>query len=55
MIEEVKRIGKNVYVNFFFEAGLNDELHLAADDCVDLTSNFVISWREYREEHKDAR
>ncbi len=45
LVEEVKRLGKLVYLWFFAEAGLNPKLRLASDHFVDATSTFVETWR----------
>lgn len=37
LVQEVKRLGRNVFLAFFKENGLNPELHLEADDFLDLT------------------
>jgi uncharacterized LabA/DUF88 family protein len=37
LVEEVKRLGRNVFVAFFKDNGLSSELRLAADDFLDLT------------------
>jgi len=46
LIEEVKRLGKLVFVLFFREpdAGLSDELRLAADNFIDLSDVFFEKW-----------
>jgi uncharacterized LabA/DUF88 family protein len=47
LIEEVKRLGKLVYVAFFAEpgiGGMNPLLRLAADHFHDLTDDFVNEW-----------
>ena len=44
VVEEVKRTGKLVCVNFFAEEGLSPELRLAADFVLDLTVEFVNRW-----------
>ncbi len=49
MVEEVKRLGKIVYVSFFEKHGLNPRLKLASDFSYDLTAKFVESWRKHRD------
>lgn len=46
LVDEVKRLGKLVYVIFFTDpaAGLNDDLRLAADYFLDLTTTFFDRW-----------
>lgn len=47
VVEEVKRTGKLVCVNFFADEGLSSELRLAADFVLDLTDLFVQEWRKF--------
>ena len=44
LVEEVKRLGKQVFVGFFSK-GLNDELRLASDQFSDMTEPLITSWR----------
>jgi uncharacterized LabA/DUF88 family protein len=46
LVEEVKRLGKRVYVIFFDgdDSGLNKELRLAADHFVGISDAFVEQW-----------
>jgi len=45
LIQEVKRLGKNVFVSFFGDgAGLAKEVRLVADRFQDLTAHFVTRW-----------
>jgi len=52
LLEEVKRLGKLVYVIFFTHpaAGLNDDLRLAADYFLDLTGIFFERWNRHASE-----
>ena len=45
LVEEVKRLGKRVYLLFFQEEGLNPALRLASDEFLDLTSILVSQWK----------
>jgi uncharacterized LabA/DUF88 family protein len=47
LVEEVKRLGKGVYVAFFGSAGLNDKLRLASDTFFVIEDAFLKSWRRY--------
>ena len=51
LIEEVKSLGKNVYVAFFTGegSGLSREIRLAADRFEDLLPRFVDSWQKWAE------
>jgi len=46
LVDEVKRLGKLVYVIFFSDpaAGLNNDLRLAADYFLDITATFIERW-----------
>jgi hypothetical protein len=44
LIAEVKRLGKVVYLAFFDESGLSDELYLAADMFFEMGSFFLECW-----------
>lgn len=44
LVEEVKRLGKLVYV-CFFSNGLSPELKLACDGFCDITESFLANWR----------
>lgn len=44
LIQEVKRLGKLVYLLFFEEEGLSPELRLESDDFIDLTRTFARTW-----------
>jgi hypothetical protein len=48
LVDEVKRLGKLVYVIFFTDpaAGLSDGLRLAADYFLDLTATFFERWAQ---------
>jgi NYN domain-containing protein len=48
LVEEVKRLGKRVYILFFGgeKSGLNRELRLAADGFFDISEPFVEQWRK---------
>lgn len=50
VVEEVKRTGKLVCVNFFAGEGLSQELRLAADFVLDLTDEFVDRWNSPTEQ-----
>lgn len=45
LVEEVKRLGKRVYVWFFASEGLNPALRLAADQFFDITGIFINHWK----------
>ena len=47
LVEEVKRIGKVVYISFFRGSGLNNELALASDTFMYVDEFFLGKWREY--------
>lgn len=44
IVNEVKRMGKVVYVAFFYESGLSPALRLAADECFRLDEFFHECW-----------
>jgi len=44
LVQEVKRMGKNVFVAFFRETGLGEELRLAADNFFPLDRWFEQAW-----------
>jgi uncharacterized LabA/DUF88 family protein len=45
LVEEVKRLGKVVYLVFFEKEGLSPDLHMAVDSYFDFTQFFIDSWR----------
>jgi uncharacterized LabA/DUF88 family protein len=45
LVEEVKRLGKILYLVFFLNNGLNPNLMLASDASYDLADRFIKSWR----------
>ena len=49
LIEEVKRLGKVVYLAFFPQSGLglSDELRLAVDCFINLHPYFIQKWRDF--------
>lgn len=49
LVEEIKRLGKVVYVAFFAkkEFGLSSDLVLASDRFFDLTDDFLNAWQKY--------
>jgi uncharacterized LabA/DUF88 family protein len=47
LVEEVKRLGKVVYVCFFKGSGLNEELELASDTFFYLDDFFLEQWKQY--------
>jgi len=47
VIEEIKRLGKVVYLAFFANYGLNEKLKLACDSFIDLSGYFIPQWKEY--------
>jgi NYN domain len=49
LVEEVKRLGKNVRVAFFEESGLSDDLRLAADTVMYPDEFFLGVWKEYKQ------
>lgn len=44
LIQEVKRMGKVVYLGFFKDQGLADELRLECDSFFDVTEVFLANW-----------
>jgi hypothetical protein len=44
LVEELKRMGKVVYLVFFAHEGLSNDLRLACDHFVDLTHSFSYGW-----------
>jgi uncharacterized LabA/DUF88 family protein len=48
VVEEVKRLGKTVYLTFFEDkdGGLNKELRLASDKFFRLRSSFIQAWAD---------
>ena len=46
LVEEVKRLGKIVYVCFFGN-GLSPDLKLACDGFHDVTESFLANWRSH--------
>lgn len=44
LVQEVKRLGKIVFVGSFLDSGFSDELRLASDWTFDLTRPFVHEW-----------
>ena len=54
LVEEVKRLGKQVFVNFIGQC-TSPHLKLAADTFVDITGNIESwAWKQTREELKDG-
>jgi hypothetical protein len=47
LVEEVKRIGKVVYISFFQGSGLNEELALVSDTFAYFDEFFLGMWRRY--------
>jgi uncharacterized LabA/DUF88 family protein len=47
VVEELKRLGKLVYIWFFAQEGLHPDLRLAADYFKDLTEDLVGSWMRH--------
>lgn len=45
LVDEVKRLGKNVFVAFFESNGLNKKLKLAADGFMNLDKSFPEMWQ----------
>jgi len=49
LVDEVKRLGKQVCVAFFRpEFGLNSDLKLASDSFADIQKEFVLRWQKYK-------
>jgi hypothetical protein len=46
MVNEVKRMGKVVYVASFYESGLNPSLRMASDECFGIDTFFCDQWRK---------
>ncbi len=49
LVEEVKRLGKVVYIMFFQGSGVNNELRLASDTFLYIDEFFLGTRREYLE------
>ena len=49
LVEEVKRLGKVVYIMFFQGSGVNNELRLASDTFLYIGEFFLGTRREYLE------
>ncbi len=47
LVEEIKRLGKRVYLLFFADEGLSPTLKLAVDEFYDLTPRFLDEWRKF--------
>ena len=47
LVEEVKRLGKGMYVCFFQDSGLNTKLRIASDMFLALDGVFLDEWRRY--------
>jgi len=45
LIEEVKRLGRRVFLAFFVDNGLNPNVRLAADHFFDITKRFIDDWK----------
>jgi len=45
LVEEVKRLGKQVHIWFFEGEGLSPDLKLSADVFFDLTNRFIDRWK----------
>lgn len=56
MVNEVKRLGKLVYVIFFHEKGLglSRTLHLASDEFFKLDDSFLSDWKKYLDEEANS-
>ena len=52
LVNEVKRMGKAVYVVFFERSCLDEELRLASDFCLDVEPMFLDSWLKGTAESK---
>ncbi len=50
LIEEVKRQGKVVYLVFFRDEGLNQDLWMAADSYFEMKQFFIDSWNRFNQE-----
>jgi len=50
IVEEVKRLGKAVYLSFFYQGGLNAKLRLASDESFDIEEAFFKQWFDYKPE-----
>jgi uncharacterized LabA/DUF88 family protein len=48
LIQEVKRIGKIVYVAFFMQSGLSTELQISSDMFVDIDDIFIKNLKSYK-------
>src|SRR5262249_47136516 len=52
LVEEVKRLGKVVYIAFFAMNGLSLELSRASDSFFDISNVFETSWRKFEKGHQ---
>ncbi len=50
LVEEIKRLGKGVYVSYFGKSGLNNNLRYASDTCLFLDGAFLEGWRRHLDE-----
>lgn len=46
LVEEIKRLGKLVYLAFVGSQGLSPELRLSADSFTDITEQFASAWKQ---------
>jgi uncharacterized LabA/DUF88 family protein len=46
LVDEVKRLGKVVYVEFFRQSGLSNNLRLAADRFFEMDEFFLHQWKQ---------
>ena len=46
LVTEIKRMGKVVYLAFFENSGLSQELYLASDCFLDIEKSFIESWEK---------
>ncbi|MBI4464566.1 MAG: NYN domain-containing protein [Acidobacteria bacterium] len=45
LVEEVKRLGRRVWVSFFDQNGLSEDLRLVSDHFSDITNAFLSAWK----------
>lgn len=53
MVNEVKRMGKVVYVAFLYDHGLSPALRLASDECFRLNEFFSKQWQQPVQDQKE--
>lgn len=49
LVDEVKRLGKGVFVVFFRDSGVNPELRLSSDVFFELDESFISAWQSQQD------